>query len=48
MPTDDSRFDKEVVNTIKGIKMVSDIILNFEKLFFTKQETHFYDNKEND
>ena len=29
MPTDDSRFDKEVVNTIKGVKMVSDIILYF-------------------
>ena len=47
MPTDDSRFDKEVVNTIKGVKMVSDIILDFEKLFFTKQEAHFYD-EEND
>ena len=47
MHTDDSRFDKEVVNTIKDVKMVSDIILDFEKLFFTKQEAHFYD-KEND
>ena len=47
MPTDDSRFDKEVVKTIKCAKMVSDIILDFEKIFFTKQEGHFYD-KEND
>ena len=47
MHTDDSRFDKEVVNTIKGVKMVSDIILDFEKLFFIKKETHFYDKENN-
>ena len=44
MQTDDSRFDKEVVNTIKGVKMVSDIILDFEKLIFYQTR---YD-KEND
>ena len=43
MPTYDSRFDKEVVKTIKGVNMVSDIVLDFETFFFTKQETHCYD-----
>ena len=47
MHTYDSRFVKEVVKTIKGVNMVSDIVTNFEIFFFTKQETHFYD-KEND
>ena len=47
MPTYDSRFDKEVVKTIKGVNIVSDIVLDFETFCFTKQETHFY-YKEND
>ena len=33
MPTYDSRFDKEVVKTIKGVNMVSDIVLDFETFF---------------